>query len=126
MLRLMKKKNLFHDYAQLPGSKPMWQIAFEAGAGSVEFMRQIATGHRTASEEIARGIEIATAGHVSRAMLLPAHRVDAVWGDATAVVDRMKEASADPEGVRRQYLRLDEKQPRRRAAAATAAQGATQ
>jgi DNA-binding transcriptional regulator YdaS (Cro superfamily) len=99
----MKKKNLFHDYQQLPGAKPMWRIAFEAGAGSVEFLRQVAQGRRKASERLARGIEISTDGHVTRKILRP-DVFDDVWGDAAAVADRMREVAERPEEVRRQYL----------------------
>lgn len=99
----MKKQNLFHAYQQLANAKPMWQIAYEAGAGSVEFLRQVAKGRRKASERLARGIEISTDGHVSRAMLRPDVYED-VWGDARGVFERMEEVAKCPEEVRRRYM----------------------
>ena len=105
----MKKQNLFHAYQQRADAKPMWQIAYEAGAGSVEFLRQVALGRRQASEPLARGIEMSTGGHVTRAMLRPDVFED-VWGEAHGVMARMKEVAACPETVRRRYMGIDEGQ----------------
>ncbi|MEF9946805.1 MAG: hypothetical protein RR800_00435 [Comamonas sp.] len=102
----MKKQNLFHAYQQRADAKPMWQIAYEAGAGSVEFLRQVALGRRKASERLARGIEISTGGHVTRLMLRPDVYED-VWGDACAVYERMHEVASCPEAVRRRYMGID-------------------
>ncbi|TYK70309.1 helix-turn-helix domain-containing protein [Comamonas sp. Z1] len=105
----MKKQNLFHTYQQRADAKPMWQIAYEAGAGSVEFLRQVALGRRKASEPLARGIEISTDGHVTRKMLRPDVYED-VWGDARGVFARMQEVAACPETVRRRYMGFDDGQ----------------
>lgn len=104
MLLKMKQENLFTKYLESPGAKPMWLVAYESGAGSVDFLRQVARGERKANPSLARGIEVSTGGLVTCKMLRP-DDFDCVWGECAQVRERMEKARRDPAAVRSDFLK---------------------
>lgn len=99
----MKQENLFSEYLARPGAKPLWQVAYESGAGSVDSLRQIGRGERRAGAALARGIEISTGGIVSCRMLRPDDH-EAIWGANTGVYERIRQVSENPEAARKKSL----------------------
>lgn len=95
--------SIFDEYQRLPDAKPLWQVAFESGCGSVELLRQIGKGLRRANAAQAVGIELSTGGVVTRQQLRP-HDCDVIWGAAKQVHDRMREVQANRKAVYARFV----------------------
>lgn len=102
--------SVFDEYLSRPGAKPMWQIAYESGCGSVEYLHQIARGKRRANPAQAVGIELSTGGVVSRHHLRPQDS-EVIWGTARAVHERMARVQIERKAVYASYV-SSEKQER--------------